>query len=131
RARAAEVVEAVTRRAAARLAALVTLLTLVHRGDDAVEDVVDPRVVARRAAVAEELDRLAREEVARELVDREVGPLARAVDREEAQARDVERVEVVRREELQLARPLRRRVRRQRAQAGIGLLEGRLAVAGV
>src|SRR5439155_1289944 len=82
----------------------------------AVDDVVDPRVVARGAPVAVELDGLAREDEPRELVDREIGPLARTVDREEAQARDVEPIEVVRREEPELARALRRRVGRQRPQ---------------
>src|SRR5687768_4667454 len=47
--------------------------------------IVDERVVAARRAVAEHRDRLARQHQARELVDRQVRPLARAVDGEEAQ----------------------------------------------
>ena len=61
-------------------------------GEDALDDVVDVRVVAAGAAVAEERDRLLRQHLARELVDGEVGPLAGAVDGEEAQRRDFQPV---------------------------------------
>jgi hypothetical protein len=74
---------------------------------------------------------LCRRHQARELVDRQVGPLARAEHREEAQAGDVDRVEVLGGEQHQLVGALGGRVGRHRRQAGIGFLERRLTVAPV
>src|SRR5688572_5482750 len=78
----------------------------VERAHDAVDDVVDVGVVAPRRAVAEERDRLARQALLREHVDRHLRALARTVDSEEAQARDRRAVEMVVREAQELARAL-------------------------
>ena len=61
-------------------------IAALERRLDAVDDVVDVGVVAPRLAVAVEGDRLVRLEAADEARDRHLGPLARAVDREEPQA---------------------------------------------
>ena len=101
---------------------------LVDGRHHAVDDVVDECIVAAAAAVAEQRNRLARGDRPPELVDGQIRPLARAVDREEAQAGDVEPVKMMGGEQQELARALGRRVGRQRLEAGIGLLERRLTV---
>ena len=53
---------------------------------DAFNDVSDIGVVAARGAVAKYRDRLARFDQTHEFIDRQVRPLAWAIDREEAQA---------------------------------------------
>ena len=82
----------------------------LERRLDAVGDVVDVRVVAPRAAVAVEGDRLVRLEAADEPRDRHLRALPRAVHGEEPQAHCRQAVEVVGVEDLQLARALGRRV---------------------
>ncbi len=67
----------------------------VARRQDARDDVVDPGVVAPGGAVAEEGERLTGEHAAGELVDGQVGALARAVDGEEAQGGHFDFVQVV------------------------------------
>ena len=74
----------------------------------AVENIVDPGVVARAGSVAEKLDGLVVGDEPGELVNRQVGALARAVHGEEAQAGDRRAVQVVLGEGEQFARPLGR-----------------------
>jgi hypothetical protein len=99
----------------------------LERARDAVGDVADVRVVAAGRAVAEDRDLLPREEELRELVDRHVGPLARAVGVEEPQRGDVESVQQVEHPPHRLGRLLRRGVGRQRRRRRIGLPERRVA----
>ncbi len=89
--------------------------SLSERGHDAVRDVVDVRVVPARAAVPEEGDGRPLLEASNEAGDRHLRSLAGAVDREEAQAGGRQTMEVVRVEDLELARPLGRGVGRDRA----------------
>ena len=100
----------------------------LERGLDAVDDVVDVGVVAPRAAVAVEGDRLVRLEAADEPGDRHLRPLPRAVDGEEAQADGRQAVEVVRSEDVQLAGPLGRGVGRDRPVDRVLLGERQLRV---
>src|SRR5438477_8878227 len=67
---------------------------VVHRRAHARDDVVNVRVVAPRRAVAEDRDRLAAADELRELMYSQVGPLARAVDREEAKGHRAQAPEV-------------------------------------
>src|SRR5262249_20060423 len=97
----------------------------VAGGKDALDDVVDPGVVAAGGAVAEEGERLSLEQLPRELVDGEVGALARAVDGEEAERGDLRLVQVVERVREDLGSHLARGVRALRRVDARGLLEGR------
>ena len=63
-------------------------------GHDALNDVVDVGVIASGTAIAVLVDRLAGHDVAAELRDGEVRPLAWAVDREKAQADAADAVKV-------------------------------------
>ncbi len=99
--------------------------------DDAIDDVANERVVAARRPVPVHGDRLVGEELPGKLVDRQVRPLARAVDGKEAQAvrRDV--IEVVERVRQQLAGAFRGGVRRDRLAHRVGLGKGDLVVVAV
>src|ERR1017187_9555721 len=81
---------------------------LLRAGDDAVQRVRDERVIARRAAVAENRNRLSRRHQLRKLVNREVGRLARAINGEEPQHRHIHFVDVMPRVAERLARKLAR-----------------------
>src|SRR6266542_3238787 len=80
-------------------------------GFDSVYDVFDVGVVAAGAAVAVEGDGPAFLEAADEPGDRHLRALAGAVHGEETQAHGFEPVEVMKRENVQLGSPFRRRVR--------------------
>src|SRR5712671_606073 len=95
------------------------------------EDVLDVRVVAAGGAVAEEGELLSGEHAAGELVDGEVGPLARAVHGEEAQRDRLQAVQVAPGGDELLARRLRGRVRAERRVDPRALLEGRRRVGAV
>src|SRR5215213_5125922 len=90
----------------------VVARVVINRGAHARDDVVYVGVVAPRRAVAEDGDGAARVNQFGELVNRQVGPLARAVDREEAQAHAPHAVEVRVGVAQKLARRLRHRVGR-------------------
>ena len=75
-----------------RLIDLDTASARIHRAADAGDDVVDEGVVAAHRTVAEDRDRLPGGHPPRELVDRQVGPLPRAIDREEAQRDEADAV---------------------------------------
>ena len=68
---------------------------LLRAGDDAVHDVADVGVIAFRGAVAVDRDRFAGVDELGELVNRQVRPLARAIDREEPQHRHVHAIDVM------------------------------------
>src|ERR1043165_185179 len=95
------------------------------------DDVVNEGVVAPRRAVAEDGERAALADEARELVDGEVGALARAVDREEAEADRAQAPEVRVGVAEQLARRLRRRVRADGPAHGVVLGKRNLLVLAV
>jgi hypothetical protein len=101
---------------------------VVERLEDAVDDVVDVRVIAPRRAVAVERDRLPAVDEVDELVDRHLGALPRPVDREEAQAGGRDPVQVVVRVRQQLAGALGGRVRRDGAVDVLVLAERDLLV---
>ena len=110
---------------------LIQALCPTQAAHDAVDDVLDVGVVPARGAVAVHRDRLIRQELPGELVDRQVRSLARAVDGEEAEAVDRDVVEVVERVRQQLAGPLRRRVGGDGPADRIVLGEGDLVVVAV
>ena len=83
------------------------------------DDVGDEREVARLPAVAEQLDRAAGDRRSAEAAERHVGPLARAVDREEPQRHRVDAVLGVVEPAQLLRRELGDAVRRQRLRRGV------------
>ena len=86
------------------------------------------RVVARRAAVAENRNRLAGVNQAREFVDGQVRPLARAIDREEAQHRHVHFVNMMPRVAERLAGQLAGRIGRHGGKNRVALAERHLGI---
>lgn len=100
----------------------------VQARHDAIDDVRDVGVVAARRPVAVHRNGLAGEQLARELVDSQVGPLARAVDGEKPQAVHRHVVEVVIGVGDQLARALRGSVRRNRMMHRVFFAERHLLV---
>ena len=91
---------------------------------DGPEDVLDVRIVPARGAVAELRDLEPLVDESGELVDRHLGALARAVDREEAQAGGDDGVEVAVVRAEQLARALGGGVGRGRTHGRVVLVEG-------
>ncbi len=69
-------------------------LIVVQGTDDAVDGVGDVGVIATGGAVAKDRDRLSGFNQADKFVDREVGPLARAVNGEETEADEADAVEM-------------------------------------
>src|SRR5262245_50369493 len=104
---------------------------VLQGGDDPGDDVLDVGVVPRRGSVPEQRDRLPLVDQAGELVNRHLGALARAVDREEAQARHVHAVEMVIAVGQQLAGALGGGVRRDRRVGRDLLGEWRLVAVAV
>ncbi len=109
----------------------VQVFGAAEAADDAVNDVRHVRIVAARRPVAIHGDRLIGEELPGKPVDRLVRPLARAVNREEAEAVDGEPIEVVERVRQQLAGAFRGGVRRDRFTHRAPLREGHRVVGAV
>ncbi len=103
----------------------------VRGADHALDDVVDIGEVAAVAAVVEDLDRAAREDGVGEFHRRHVGPAPGAVDREEAQARAGQAVEMGVGMRHQLVGALGGGVELERMVDALALLEGHGGVGAV
>ena len=68
---------------------------LLRAGDDAVNDVADVGIIAFRGAIAENRDRFAGAEEFGEFVNRQIRPLTRAVNREEAEHHHVHAINIM------------------------------------
>src|SRR5262249_27455884 len=89
------------------------------RGQNALQNVVNVGEIAFRRAVTENRNGASAVDQPREFVNRQVGALARAVDREEPQTDDLHSVKMAVSMRQQLARGLRRGVRRNRRERGV------------
>src|SRR5688572_24770453 len=98
-------------------------VAVLQGGDDAGDRVVYVGVITTGRTVAEYRDGLAGADQPRELVDRQVGALPRAVDREETQAKHGQFVQVPEGVTQQLARPLGGGVGADRLGHGVFLAE--------
>ncbi len=109
----------------------VRLRDAVGRAHHTFDDVVDESEIALVMAVVEDVDRLAGEDVLREEEERHVGPAPRAIDGEEAQARDrqLEEPGIVVRHQLVCA--LGRGVHRERMPDTAVHAEGHVSVGAV
>ena len=87
-------------------------LVVMHRGDDAVDDVVNISVIATRGAVAENRNWFALADQFGELVNCEIGALSWSVDGEESKANAAQSVEMRISVTEKFARALCRRIRR-------------------